>query len=228
MPPQRSRKVAPRHGLDGKPKRPARGQRGYRKHRSGLLNVEPIGSEVELANINARDSPLLRLPAEIRNQIFSLALGGSAVKMPSRVWPMAKPEEHLARWNLLRVCRQVYVETAMIAYTTIPFCFAAITDVTRYLRTFRLQHVHAIHFGASLSEMRMAPRNNACARFLRGKSFRALQKVKITLSMISMTPAGESAAVARVKEMVEAYLPGKQIEVCKGTYFEHLAYWEES
>lgn len=74
----------------------------------------------------------------------------------------------------------------------------------------------------------MGPRNNACARFLGAKSFRALQKLKITLSMISMTPAGESAAVARVKEMVEAYLPGQEIEVCKGTYFEHLAYWEES
>jgi len=141
---------------------------------------------------------------------------------------MANPEEHLARWNLLSVCRQVYVETAMIAYTTIPFCFAAITDIPRYLRTFELQHVHTIHFGTFLSDMTVGHRNKACATFLRTNKLRALQKVKITLYLFTSALAEEVAVVARVKAMVEAYLPGKEIEVCKGSPADHYAYWKES
>jgi len=141
---------------------------------------------------------------------------------------MEKPGKHRARWNLLRVCRQVYVETAMIAYTTIPFCFVSINDIRRYLRTLRLQHVHTIHFGARASQMRMALPENACARFLRANTLRALQKVKITLHMLSsMHPAGKAAELALVKVMVEAYLPGKEVEVCEGTQGEHLKYWKE-
>jgi len=139
---------------------------------------------------------------------------------------MSKPEEHFARWNLLRVCRQVYVETAMIAYTTIPFCFATIADISRYLRTCRLQHVREIHFGALSSEMRIGPRNNVCTRFLSSSKLRALQKVKITLYLFARAPAEEVAAVARVKAMVEAYLPGKEVEVCKASTTEHDAYWK--
>jgi hypothetical protein len=148
--------------------------------------------------------------------------------MPSKYWPMAKPEEHRARWNLLRVCRQIYVETAMIAYTTIPFCFLTITDIPRCLKTLKLQHVHTIHFGARASQMRMAAPENACARFLRAKTLRALQKVKITLHMLSsMHPAAKAAELGLVKVMVEAYLPGKEVEVCEGTQGEHLKYWKE-
>jgi len=148
--------------------------------------------------------------------------------MPSKYWPMAKLEERRARWNLLRVCRQVYVETAMMAYTTIPFCFISINDIRRYLKTLRLQHVHTIHFGALPSQMTMGPLDNACARFLRANTLRALQKVKITLHMlISMHPAEKVAELASVKLMVEAYLPGKEIEVCEGTQGENLRYWKE-
>ena len=76
--------------------------------------------------------------------------------------------------------------------------------------------------------MRIGPRNNACARFLSSSKLRALQKVKIMLSLYSMTLSREAAEVARVKTMVEAYLPGKEIEVCKSTIIEHYAYWRWS
>ncbi|KAI4683203.1 hypothetical protein J4E81_009332 [Alternaria sp. BMP 2799] len=51
-------------------KRPAR---GYHKFRNGLLNVTPKGGEKELVKRN-ENSLLLRMPAEIRNQIWKLAL----------------------------------------------------------------------------------------------------------------------------------------------------------
>jgi len=67
---------------------------------------------------------------------------------------------------------------------------------------------------------------NDCPRFLRDKNFRSLQKVKITLALIDEGYPDEAAVVARVKKTLEAYLPGKVIEVCKGTYQEHFAYWK--
>ncbi|KAH9879022.1 hypothetical protein J1614_002457 [Plenodomus biglobosus] len=42
--------------------------RGYHKFKNGLLNVTPKGGEKEVTKANQR-SPLLRLPAEIRNTI---------------------------------------------------------------------------------------------------------------------------------------------------------------
>jgi hypothetical protein len=147
--------------------------------------------------------------------------------MPSRIMTTAKAKEHVARWYLLRVCRQVYVETAMIAPTSITFCFATITDLPRYLRSTRLQHVRAIHFAADSTEMKIAG-NNPCVRFLSCKGLKSLRKLKITLSLFSMNTADEAAELARVKEMVKEHFPGKEIEVSKGTYSEHFAYWKES
>ena len=115
----------------------------------------------------------------------------------------------------------------MIAYITTPFCFASITDIPRYLRTFEFQHVHAIHFGAFPSEMTVSPGNKACASFLRTNKLRALRKVKITLMLYGWTSDKEVAAVARVKAMVEAHLPDKDIEVCSGSFPGHIAYWEK-
>ncbi|KAA8617144.1 hypothetical protein PtrSN002B_008404 [Pyrenophora tritici-repentis] len=58
-------------------KRPAR---GYHKFKNGLFNVTPKRSEKELVKVN-QQSPLLRLPPEIRNRIWEFALGGMVYRV---------------------------------------------------------------------------------------------------------------------------------------------------
>ncbi|KAI4613172.1 hypothetical protein J4E83_007584 [Alternaria metachromatica] len=104
--------------------KPRRGKRGYHKSKDGLLNVKPIGSEIAIVQRNAKESPLLRLPAEIRSIIWKLAIGNPIIR-PAWGGPI-KPlryrsvfEERASefpaprhRFALLRVCRQIYSEAA--------------------------------------------------------------------------------------------------------------------
>ncbi|KAJ4343307.1 hypothetical protein N0V87_000529 [Didymella glomerata] len=66
-------------------KRPAR---GYHKYKNGLLNVTPKGGERELVESNSK-SPLLSLPAEIRNRIWEYTLGYTNYEAP--VWHFFEP-----------------------------------------------------------------------------------------------------------------------------------------
>ncbi|KAF7446426.1 hypothetical protein Ptr902_09458 [Pyrenophora tritici-repentis] len=95
-------------------KRPAR---GYHKFKNGLFNVTPKRSEKELVKVN-QQSPLLRLPPEIRNRIWEFALGGMVyrVKNPDsdRHRKLAPSPKQPAGISLLRVCRQIYAEAAML------------------------------------------------------------------------------------------------------------------
>jgi hypothetical protein len=84
---------------------PRRNQRGYRKYRDGTLNVTPIGHEIALVKQNAKDSPFLRLPAELRRRVYEYVLGKDAVSTSS-----------LRRFALLQVSRQIYLETARLPF----------------------------------------------------------------------------------------------------------------
>ncbi|KAH6879058.1 hypothetical protein BKA58DRAFT_453270 [Alternaria rosae] len=59
-----------------------------------------------IAQLNQYHSPLLRLPAELRNKIFDLALEISA-----KSW-QHKPDIHWDRLHLSRTSRQIFAETA--------------------------------------------------------------------------------------------------------------------
>lgn len=89
------------------------------------------------------DTPLLRLPTEIRNRIWNFACGGQLVKLPSK-WRTSEkggavrydgdrsllatgdlnticnqrpgPTRVLSAFHLPEVCRQIYSETALISY----------------------------------------------------------------------------------------------------------------
>jgi hypothetical protein len=77
-------------------------------------------------NLNASHSPLLRLPGEVRNKIWELAMGGNYIEVPgdydtnpkgnaisNPTWPEYVP---LSLFHLPEVCRQIYSETAVLAY----------------------------------------------------------------------------------------------------------------
>ncbi|KAF3001954.1 hypothetical protein E8E13_007228 [Curvularia kusanoi] len=111
---------------------------GVKLYRDGLVNLERTPAHlVDIVKHNALNSPLLRLPRELRDQIWSFAMGGQLVYLPwhaeSRGYAVRpefqadvysfhiygfKAEAYIlpAAFHLPEVCRQIYSEAAMIAY----------------------------------------------------------------------------------------------------------------
>jgi hypothetical protein len=88
-----------------------RGPWGYCKYDNGLLDVTPMGPEIDIVKQNATDSPLLRLPAEIRVLIWEYALYGVL-----RVQHLGYQTTDGCRFSLLRVSRSTYAETALLVW----------------------------------------------------------------------------------------------------------------
>jgi hypothetical protein len=94
----------------------------------GDVNADPKHS----TEANQRNSPLLRLPAELRNQIYelvlrhdclSLALGRYLNLQPIRLYP----DPGSRTLALLRVCRQDHFEAALLPYSLNTFVFTRIS-----------------------------------------------------------------------------------------------------
>jgi hypothetical protein len=74
------------------------------------------------AQLNQRESPLLRLPAEIRICIYEFIFEGEIVQLccpkakQNQCWYCTPTYPYLSPLSLLVVCRQVYVEALPIAY----------------------------------------------------------------------------------------------------------------
>ncbi|KAI4926058.1 uncharacterized protein J4E92_006795 [Alternaria infectoria] len=101
-----------------------RSHKKLRFHANGLLNVEQkTGKYLKIARQNQRNSPLLRLPAEIRHLIFGYALGGKTFHIDYNEYQgiaknMTVSKNTLA---LLAVCRQVFAETALLPFSSNTF-----------------------------------------------------------------------------------------------------------
>ncbi|KAF2442321.1 hypothetical protein P171DRAFT_523159 [Karstenula rhodostoma CBS 690.94] len=87
----------------------------------GMLDPTPRGEYVSLTERNRTESPLLRLPAELRTLIFRYAFTGLYIQTPkSRIF---KPK-NVAHPDLLRVSRVVYAECRFLPFTNARFIFA--------------------------------------------------------------------------------------------------------
>ncbi|KAF2707627.1 hypothetical protein K504DRAFT_383222 [Pleomassaria siparia CBS 279.74] len=84
---------------------------------------------------NREESPLLCLPAEIRNHIFSYALGGRmwVILWRSRRSSVVKNREENCL-SLLQTCRQVYAETALLPFELGTFRALPQAALQRWLR----------------------------------------------------------------------------------------------
>ncbi|KAF2277408.1 uncharacterized protein EI97DRAFT_290545 [Westerdykella ornata] len=100
-----------------------------RRLENGLLDIERKGRYPKLFRENA-NSPLLRLPPEIRNMIFRYAVGGmtfdfTACERPwlqrLRGWKPRVNNPIKNCFSLLRVCRQIYSETALLPFSANTF-----------------------------------------------------------------------------------------------------------
>ncbi|KAF3051539.1 hypothetical protein E8E11_008935 [Didymella keratinophila] len=120
-------------------KRPAR---GFHRFRSGILNVVPKGAERSIVNMN-RNSALLRLPTEIRQEIWKYVLGGKTYQASCfsgryysesyRFAPFAAESRN--GMALLRTCRQIYSEAVLYPFFEATFSYHNVTYLKRSVKT---------------------------------------------------------------------------------------------
>ena len=86
------------------------------------LNNSTMAQEI---SANQRNSRLLRLPAELRNQIYKYALGGHRVLLATTQPRLCRyPEEPIPHFALLKVCSQIHAEAALLLYSLNIFYFS--------------------------------------------------------------------------------------------------------
>ncbi|KAF2270746.1 hypothetical protein CC78DRAFT_596414 [Lojkania enalia] len=112
-----------------------------RKLENGLFDVtRKTGKYRKIMERNRNESPLLRLPGELRNQIFEYVLDLGYELRTSNSYIKRRgmsPIVHAGKRNalsLLHVCRQLYDETTILPYTLNTFTFHDLYDVDLWIR----------------------------------------------------------------------------------------------
>ncbi|KAA8616604.1 hypothetical protein PtrSN002B_006901 [Pyrenophora tritici-repentis] len=111
-------------------------------HRNGLLNtaIAARSESMKIAKHNSNESPLLRLPGEIRTKIWEYAVGYHQIELcntdyathnwiSTELTHVSSPLEVTTsgfvkpKYAVPAVCRQMYVEAAAMVYTLNTFSF---------------------------------------------------------------------------------------------------------
>ncbi|KAL5398192.1 hypothetical protein PMIN06_002992 [Paraphaeosphaeria minitans] len=132
------------------------------KLKSGLLDVSiPQNAThlMKLAERNSTQSPLLRLPPEIRNKIWKYTVGGLEINIGEvgTVFPMklsyaTRPiganknliNRPRVEFHLHRVSRQTYFEVAPFIYTMNTFSFNFVSIVDRWVKCRALGQIQLV------------------------------------------------------------------------------------
>ncbi|KAI8940198.1 hypothetical protein NX059_003904 [Plenodomus lindquistii] len=121
-----------------------------RRFENGMLDVSrKSGRNLNICRQNAQ-SRLLRLPGELRNQIWELALGGHIFGTNTRAsFFSALLVTRLAPnpFALLQVCRQIYAETALLPFQLSEFRFpwAWVSRLPRHGRS-HISHISCVSY----------------------------------------------------------------------------------
>jgi hypothetical protein len=113
--------------------------------------------------------------------IWEHALGGQMIKLGDR----AEPTLVTDRFVLLRVCRQIYSEAAMLPHTTNTFCIKSAERYSDYAKAGLIKHVrHVKVFDEAACYMKTG---------LLSRRQRGLQKINVTIwrprfGILSPTP----------------------------------------
>ncbi|KAF2833360.1 hypothetical protein CC86DRAFT_8545 [Ophiobolus disseminans] len=186
------------------PRRSVRGRLGFDKFENGILDLTPTGNEIAITEQNAQRSPLLRLLTEIRDIIWRYALGHRVVRLGSSRYAYRDGiGPHL---SLLRVCRQVYSETALLPHTLNTFAFCGLSDLQLYAqrrRLFKVQNLSLEAYQPVLDSM------GPCHLNLPLVDLPQLRKIDITLLKGWWeNHMGET----EVRDMLRAHLQGIDVQ----------------
>ncbi|KAF2789250.1 hypothetical protein K505DRAFT_341422 [Melanomma pulvis-pyrius CBS 109.77] len=102
------------------------------QRREGLVSLDIPEHLLPIAQKNSTNSPLLRLPAELRNKIYRYALGDMRIVIGST----GKSDITI---GLPGTCRQIYAETGTMVYQLNVFDFVLRIDYLRDWAEHRLR-----------------------------------------------------------------------------------------
>jgi len=127
------------------------GTRAHASHQNMQLWAIPLMRRVSTI-ANSTTVPLLQLPAEIRERIFRYALTSSTgtICILAGLGNKTKTPSKGVAWSLPATCRQVYSETATLAYHCNTFCIHKEAALRRFCENVLPAQVDA------LREMRLA------------------------------------------------------------------------
>ncbi len=130
--------------------------------------------------MNTRNSPLLRLPVEIREMIWEYTLSCSPIRPWSNQFSPSPQPSPTDKFPLLRVCRQIYAETAALPYTLNTVSFAELDDLSKGLeaKSGRLGLMRQISFAAILPD---PFKTEKCVRFCPIQNMHSLESIDITM-----------------------------------------------
>jgi hypothetical protein len=154
--------------------------------------------------------------------IWEFALGGSAVRPHSQLRAHTRAmttttETH--RFDLLRVCQQIYAETAMLPFTLNAFSFSWIRDLEDWANSGRLKHVHIIDICMGTY---MLQESYDWKRYFPPTNLPALREVVATLVLASV--ADKDGERVRAEKLLRTHLHDKKVEIgFVGTLAEWLA-----
>ncbi|KAJ4296249.1 beta transducin [Kalmusia sp. IMI 367209] len=135
----------------------------FKKYRNGMLNLRAPARFMKITTANSIDSPLLRLPSEIRNRIFAYAMGGHVITIKvtktfdidaftishklcstSRQRGKRTRDSAAPPWQLPLVCRQLYAETALLPYSLNSFRFVDRNDLVKATGKYKGPHYNVL------------------------------------------------------------------------------------
>lgn len=173
---------------------------------------------MDQSSVNSNhNSRLLRLPPEIRNRIWEYTLGGMEFRQihftsRKRVF-QAKPSERPNIFALLRVCRQIYAETALLplAVNVLPVRpWWSLTPAVRPFRTYQIKQIEELRVEIGLFEL-CGPSEHWLDYFIVGGKFALLPNLRrVRVSLFShLEPKRESKPLAEYESQLHTALDSR-------------------
>ena len=101
-------------------------------------------ANAEATAANQLNSPLLRLPAELRNLIYHYALGNCTLIVSTFNHRLCLYQRDIPAFPLLVVCTQIHAEAAILPYSLNTFNIAFDHSLDMFITTMPLAYRHAI------------------------------------------------------------------------------------
>lgn len=131
-------------------------------------------TKAEATAANQLNSPLLRLPAELRNLIYHYALGNCTLTLAAHHDRLCTYQNDMPAFPLLAVCTQIHTEAALLPYSLNTFNIASDYTLRVFIATMPMKYVQAIKT-LDIGTWTVAGKETICAANL--QRFTALEKV---------------------------------------------------